>query len=161
MKSPIHSVKHIVNLTPTTAASGTIAIVNFAVAVVSPDANTSIEVVEGSVIKAVYLEFWFTGDDAVQGSMHGYFEKVPSGAPNMTFTQAANMTGYPNKNNVFISAQGLTPPNIQAGIPFFRGWIKIPKGKQRFALGDKLNLNWTGITDGTVCCGLVIYKEYR
>ncbi len=157
----IHSVKHIISLTPTTAAAAAIANVNFATAVVSPDADNSVEVVEGAVIKAIYVEFWFTSDDTTFGSTNAFFEKRPSGAATMTFANAQAMFSYPNKNNVMLSAQGLLSTVGGTPMALMRGWIKIPKGKQRMALGDIWTMNWTGLTNGTTVCGLVIYKEYR
>ncbi len=161
MRAPITAVKHLVNITPTTATVGTLNAIDLATAVVSVNANNSSEVVEGATIKAIYLEFWYTGDDAVQGSQQTYFEKRPSASPTMTFTNAGAIFSYPNKKNILFSSQGLTPSNTQNPIPIIRGWVKIPKGKQRFGLGDKLTFNFTGLTDGTVVCGLAIYKEYR
>ncbi len=161
MKAPIVSVKHIITLTPNTATVGTLNNLVIATAVVSPDANNSGEVVEGSVIKAVYLEFWATGDDAAQGSCAAFFEKSPSGLTLMTNAQSLAPFSYPNKKNIFHSFQGLMPSNTQNPMNIIKGWIKIPKGKQRMGLGDRLVYSHSGITDGTTICGIVIYKEYR
>lgn len=161
MKSPIHSVKHINQNTPTTVAAGAINNVLAIEAVTSLSANLSREVVEGAKVSAIYIEYWITSDDAAQGSMVISVEKVPAGATPMTYAQSVALWSYPNKKNILYTAQGLTPPNVQSGLPFVRQWIKIPKGKQRFGLEDKLYINISGISNGAVFCGMSIYKEYR
>ena len=88
------------------------------------------------------------------------FEKVPGGKPAMTAAQSADLSSYPNKNNVFFVSQGLYPADNQNPLPVMRGWFKIPKGKQRMALGDKLVINFHSQTNGIDACGISIYKEY-
>ncbi len=160
MKSPIHSTKHIVQNSLFTVTSGTI---NNATIISTVDVaakNTVTEVEEGCIIKAVYLEFWFTGDDAVAGTGIFTLEKLVSGAPNMTVAQSAILMDYPNKKNILFTQMGLMPPNTQYPMAVVKGWIKIPRGKQRFGLGDKLMLNMHAQSDGLTGCGFAIYKEY-
>ncbi len=160
MLSPIHSTKHIVQWQGLGVASSAIINLEIAKSVVLQDANLSTEVQEGAVVKAVFVEVWLTSDDATQGSCTATIEKRSGGQVAMTLTQSNAMYGYVNKKNILHTSQGLVPPNIQAGIPLIRQWIKIPKGKQRFGLDDILVLNVSGITNGANICGVAIYKEY-
>ncbi len=161
MLAPINSVKHIVNYNLAATAAAAITNNSVATAVVSPDANNSGEVVEGAIIKAVYIEIWITSDDAASAATVVSFEKIPAAATPQTYAQSLAMFSYPNKKNIFYTSEGLIPPNVQSGLPLLRGWFKVPKGKQRMGLGDKLLWNISGIGNGLSWCGLAIYKEYR
>jgi len=124
------------------------------------DGTNTDEVAVGSVIKAVYVEVWCLSDDAMGfGSTNITFEKVPSGGAAMNFGNSQALFQYPNKNNVLYITQGLVADQNSTPLPFMRMWIKIPKGKQRMSLGDRLVLNIAGITGVTACLQLV-YKEY-
>ncbi len=121
------------------------------------------DVVEGSIVKAVYLELWFKGN-AVAGTEDKFqlvVEKVPTGANGITFTEMNNLMTYANKKNILHTAQGVTGDLTTNSLPIHRMWIKIPKGKQRFGLGDSLEfaVSSTGATANT--CGLCIFKEYK
>lgn len=160
MKSPIHSVKQYNQYTPTTVALGAISNLTIVEGVNVTAANAVNECPEGALVKQVYLEFWITSDDATQGSVVASLEKIPASATAMTYAQSIALGTYPNKKNVLYTTQGLTPPNVQSGIPFVRGWFKIPKGKQRIGLGDKLVFNISGISNGANFCGFFLYKYY-
>ena len=86
---------------------------------------------------------------------------MPGTAPNATLSDITSMNSYANKKNILYTTQGVLGDTNSNPIPAMRGWFKIPKGKQRFGLGDKLNLNITSLTaDGMENCGIFIYKEY-
>ncbi len=157
----ISSNKHILQFVRAGIAQAAIANNVIAKSVAVPDsAATASEVKEGSVIRSVFVEMWITSDDATQGAVVVTLEKKPSSHPVMTNTQAFALNSYTNKNNILFTSQGLTPPNLQSGIPYIRQWVKIPKGKQRMALNDQLILNIAPDgTDGCTQCGLSIYKE--
>ncbi len=161
MRPIIKSVKHLTNLSRFTVPNGTTTnrVIVESVALASVDASQ--EVVEGSIIKAVWLELWVTANTAVVGSVVFTIEKVQNKQVAPTFTEMNNLNVYTNKKNILYTFQGLTSP-ISGGTPFpvHRGWIKIPKGKQRFGLGDELIFNFAPITEGLVVCGMVIFKEY-
>ncbi len=123
-------------------------------------ADSATEVQESSTIKAVYIELWITGDDAVQGSGVVTVEKRPSGHAAPSAAEMASLDSYDNKKNILISHMGLFPPNTQNPVNIFREWIAIPKGKQSFGLADLLSLNILAQSDGVQFCGLAIYKEY-
>ncbi len=158
MRPRVHTEKHIKQQSLLAVAGGAITNIGIATAVAVPT-SAVLEVREGCTISAVYVEIWITGDDAVQGTAIVSLEKVPAGATNMTAAQSAALNAYPNKRNVFHVQMGLTPPNTQYPMASIKGWFKIPKGKQRMALGDELVLNIHGQSDGVSACGVFIYKE--
>ncbi len=158
MRPKVHAEKHIKQAGLFTVTAGNITPLGIATAVAVPT-SAAIDVREGSTISAVYIEMWLSGDDAVMSTGINTFEKVPSAATAMTAAQSAALHSYPNKNNIFHTQQGLLPPNTQYPMPVIKGWFKIPQGKQRMALGDKLVLNIHGQSDGVDGCGFFLYKE--
>lgn len=160
MKAPIHSVKHIVQKTVATVGLGALATVPIVRAVKSGAVANPYDVEEGSVIKAVFVEFWVTSDDAAQGSFVLSIEKLNENTPIMTYAESIALDSYANKKNIYYTSQGLVAPNVSNPTPVIRQWVKIPKGKQRFGLDDTLYMNISGIGNGAQYCGMAIYKEY-
>ncbi len=163
MKAIINSVKHIVQESLKLIQEQTLAVTLLARTVdVEPTSPT--HVVVGSVIKAIYCEFWLLGESAQPCTATWSIEKVPNWTVNMTQTQAQDMHSYDNKRNILKIGQGIIGDSNSNPIPIIREWIKIPKGKQRFAQGDRLNLNVSciGETDnGLEICGFAVFKEYQ
>lgn len=161
MKSPIHSVKHYVQFTRATVATVSLASQKLVEGVNVADANLVYEVSEGSVIKAVFVEVWIE-NSANTGSFVVTLYKQTTGAALMTYAQSIALGTYAGKKNVLFVSQGL-PPNDGVGqpIPVLRQWMKIPKGKSRFGLGDTLRLTVTNAGgDDLDYCGFATYKEY-
>ncbi len=163
MRAPIHSKKHISQIAQSNVGQGAVVIETIALAIEgSSTAPNQIE--EGAIVKACYIEFWVSQDSAsVVGSYTVALLKRPGNAVVITTAQMAALHDYPNKNNILFTAQGLLTPNDGGQVPVLRAWYKIPKGKQRFGLGDALTLvirnnNATAIDINF--CGLAIYKEY-
>ncbi len=156
----VHSVKHFAQFSLANVALGGVAAKTIAVSVERPDANLTNEVVEGSTIKAVYLELWVTGDDAVTSSAIFAVLKRPSGTAAISAAEFAALGDYDNKKNILETHQGILPANTSNPLNIFRHWIKIPKGKQRMGLGDILSVEIFAQTDGVQFCGFATYKEY-
>ncbi len=161
----IHSTKHYVQTSPLKVAAtvlSSLTLVN-AKAVEDKSAGVSSEVEEGSTIKAIYCEYWLVSDemDAAASSFIFNIEKISSDGPNQSFADANFLYGYKNKKNVLFTSQGLMASDLANPVPIVRQWIKIPKGKQRFGLGDKLRVNFAGLAGAIEFCGLSIYKEYQ
>ncbi len=163
MRSPINSKKHIFQISQSTvaqAAAGTQTLVLAQEA--GPTAPQHVR--EGAIVKACYVEFWVSQDSAsVVGSYTVVLFKDPGGNATTNSANLAALHDYSNKKNILFTAQGLLTPNDGGQVPVIRGWYKIPKGKQRFGLGDALRLmirnnNATAIDINF--CGLAIYKEY-
>ncbi len=159
----IQSTKHYNQFTPTTVASGTILNTSIVTAahVADVTAASPILIPEGSIVKAVYIEMWITSDDAGQGSFQMVLEKIPAGATPPTFSIANSLTAYANKKNVLYVTRGLSSITTGTPIPVIRGWYKIPKGKQRFGLDDRLILSISAIANGMTFCGFFLYKSYQ
>ncbi len=161
MRPIIVTEKHIVQSTIATVAAGAITKRNIVTAVAVAAKDTPGEVDVGSRVSAVYVEFWINSNAAVMGSCNITLEKLVAGGTAMTFTQSNNLSTYPNKKNILYITQGLSPSesaNPRLGIG---GWFKIPKGKQRFGLGDILTVNFSAITGGIELCGFAVFKEQK
>ncbi len=159
MRPPIQSVKHIVQHAGVAVAQG----VNtpfVEVTAVKDYEGSPIECPVGAVIKAIYVEAWILSDTTAFGNCVLSVEKRKGGQVAMTAGQSTTLDSYPNKANIFYVTQGLTPPNTSNPMPFIRQWIKIPKGKQRMALGDSISVNIGAIVLQLEVCGLSIYKHY-
>ena len=157
----VHSKKHYAQITLSTATTGTRNNETLVTAVESTVANTANEVREGSTIKAVWFEMWAIGTTADQ-FYTAIVVKLPSGLGNPSFTNMTNLFAYENKKNILYTTQGLTGNDgISIPLPIYKDWIKIPKSKQRFGLGDKLMFVIASRGDATLTyCGIAVYKEY-
>ncbi len=160
MRPIIKSIKHYVHLPATGVASG--AIGNFimveAIAKGAAVANAS-DVEEGAIIKACYVEMWVKSDNP-NFTVSGLIMKRPANVTNVAFADMGNLGAYPNKKNVLEFHQGLSPSGDQV-LALFRGWYKVPKGKQRFGLGDKLSVTVAFTGSAGDMCGFATYKEYE
>ncbi len=159
MRAPITSAKHVVQTSVQTVAFGARLNIDVAKVVDTPDAAIAVEVHAGSVIKAVYVEYWVNGTDANQSSCTAIVTKVPAGA-SITAGDLQALQAYLNKKNVLHTFQGLIGDSNSNPIPVIRQWIKIPKGKQRFGTGDVFVVSFLGLTADISVCGFCIYKEY-
>jgi len=77
-----------------------------------------------------------------------------------TFADMSALNLYTNKKNVLYHTQGLSNDQDADAIPFVRQWFKIPKGKQRFGLADRLYLVVSAIAIDQTICGHMVFKEY-
>ncbi len=163
MRPVIKTKKHIVQISQSTVAQA----VAVSTVLVDAEEGTSSQpqvVEEGAIVKACYVEFWVSQDSAsVVGSYTLALLKDPNSLSAPTTGEMAALHDYANKKNILFTAQGLLTPNDGGQVPIIRGWYKIPKGKQRFGLSDRLivtirNNNATAIDINF--CGLAIYKEY-
>ncbi len=157
MRPHVTTEKHFAQRSLFGVASG--AISNFAIltAVAVPAAANHVR--EGCIISALYVEMWLTSDDAAQGSAVVTVEKLDGGKAVMSTGNAGALNDYTNKKNIFHTQMGLLPPNTQSPLASIKGWIKIPKSKQRFGLGDRMEMNIFAQSNGVSGCGTFIYKE--
>ncbi len=163
MRAPIHSVKHYVQTSLATVTGLALLNTNLVVAVEGPSANLVNEVVEGAIVKAVYVELWVRASGASPGSFVFVIEKRPGISSSvMNTTDMAALGDYENKKNVLYTTQGLVNDNSADAIFAYKGWLKIPKSKQRFGLNDILSWSVFAQTSvDLVVCGMTTYKEYR
>lgn len=161
MRAPIHSVKHYVQFPIDQITTGTRQTVILLQSVESTTANAANEVAEGSIVKAVYVELWLQNEGSQGESIVTIMKDTDLGS-GPTFGQMAALFAYTAKKNIFFTHQGLTTNDaIAAPINIIRGWIKIPKSKQRMGLGDRLILSISNTSSQDLNrCGMAIYKEY-
>ena len=157
----VHSTKHYVQTTLSTATTLARNVETIATAVERSLANASTEVESGSTVKAVYMEMWTIGSVSNQ-FFTAIVVKLPGGLGNPNFTDMTDLFSWENKKNILYTTQGLASNDGIAGpYPLYKGWIKIPKSKQRFGLGDKLAFVIASRgTDDINYCGFFTYKEY-
>ncbi len=133
-------------------------------AVVAPATTLASDVKEGSIVKAIHLEYWIGNFSAttVSAQFVAVMEKVPANQAGVTFAQITNLGAYLNKKNILWTSQGVLSPSIDGGItiPVIRDWLKVPKGKQRMGQGDRLIFSIAAIGGILRECGLTTYKEY-
>ena len=161
VRAMVHSVKHYVQFPIDQIGMGTSQSNRVMIAIVQTSANIANEISEGSTIKAVFFELWLQNE----GTLSEFIvtiSKNPEDGTGPTFAEQASLFTYTNKKNVLYTTQGLTPNDGVSGpINVLRGWIKIPKSKQRFGLGDSLTLNISNVsTNDLVRCGFCTFKEY-
>jgi len=163
MRPPINSAKHIPQTTLTSISIGTVVNIDLArvSALSAPDPAIAVEIAQGTVIKAIYLEYWIQGAGAQPGTYSVLIEKAVNSSAGITNGAFAVLHTYINKKNVLETHQGIVGDSNSNPIPVFRGWVKIPKGKQRFGIGDALVLTLRSITETTEICGFAIYKAYN
>ncbi len=158
----VHSTKHYVQISRSQVATVARTNIDLVLAVESTVANAVDEVQEGATVKAVYIELWLL-DTANDGSnLVMVAKQIFGGATAPNFTQTQALGTYLNKKNILFVHQGLSPNNgVGNPVAILRGWIKIPKSKQRFGLGDELTLTIAnmGLND-LEFCGFATYKEY-
>ncbi len=164
MTSPINSVKHFVPRTITALASGSVSgqtIINTIAKGGTRDTVDDVE--EGAVIKAIHVELWINGQ-GTSGTGTGAFTlilvKIPAGGTAPDATDMLNLQSYENKRNILYTTQGVIAGQGAQSIPLYRNWLIIPKGKQRFALGDIFQVVLLATGAELDLCGLSMYKEY-
>ncbi len=160
VRAVINSAKRVAQYPLATVTGNMFAANTIAVVRQSPDLSVATQVAVGTVIKAVYVELWINAGGMNIGSVVTTVEKSIAESV-MTFGDSTNINGYVNKKNIFEIHQGSTAEQNANPVPFFRGWIKIPKGKQRFGLGDSLLLNISALADDVQFCGVAIFKAYN
>ncbi len=161
MRAPIHSTKHYVQMSLASVAAATVVNTVLVSGVPVADKNTVSEVEEGALVKAVFIELWLLGQTNNQ-FFTVIFGKYPSNAPAATLADMAALGDWDGKKNILYTTQGLAP-NDGVGQPInvIRQWFKIPKGKQRMGLNDRLQLQVASRGDGVLdFCGFATFKEF-
>ncbi len=160
MRPQIHSEKHYVQTSLSTIVGGAQLSIKLADGTQAVDAVAD-NVTVGNTIKAVFVEMWVLAQDTVPGSVLMSLYKAVGNDPLITTAEAAALHSWPGKKNCFYHTQGVIGDQDTNAVPFIRQWFKIPKGKQRFGLNDRLLLNIfaQGTVDLTIC-GFATYKEY-
>ncbi len=159
MRPPIHSKKHYVQeslMTITAGAVDTNIMVN---AIEQPVALP--DVVEGALVKAIFIERWVRTNDTAPGAFTAIVVKHNGGVNDPSAAEMAALGDWNNKKNILYTTQGLSNDTNSIATPFLRNWIKIPKGKQRMGLGDTIRLHIFAQALDQNVCGFATYKEYN
>ncbi len=158
----VHSNKHYVQTSIATITGGQSSNISLVQSVAVANKDSVFEVEEGSTIKAVYVEHWWKAGSASNVATGiATIHKIPGGGSNFTFAEMAALGSAANKKNILYTTQGLVNTVSGSAINFIKGWIKIPKSKQRFGLGDFLMLSISASASIDLHhCGFATYKEY-
>ncbi len=156
----VHSIKHYVQHSIGTTVPGTEEDTTIVNAVLVQDQNTVSEVVEGATVKAVYVELWLRSAATAASSFVFIICKLPSGTNDPTDAEMAALGTWNNKKNILYTSQGLVNDVDSTALSVFKGWVKIPKGKQRMGLGDKFTWHLRAVGQSINFCGFETYKEY-
>ncbi len=157
----VHSTKHYVQQSIGTTVVGTNTDTTISVSVPVVDKNTVAEVEEGSSVKAVYVELWIRSAATAAASFTFIICKRPSGLGVPTDAEMAALGDWDNKKNILFTSQGLINDVDSSAMNLVRGWIKIPKSKQRQGLGDRLSWHLRTVGQSLNFCGFETYKEYQ
>ncbi len=160
MRPIISSKKHYVQESITAVAAGATDHI-FIANSVAPDAVTDVgEVVEGSIIKAIYVELWIRGSATAAASGQVILWKKSGDTTDPTAADLAALGDWDNKKNILYTTMGLYNDVDADAIPVMRQWFKIPRGKQRMGLGDAFKISLLATGQGINVCGFFTYKEY-
>ncbi len=163
MLAPISSMKHYVQVTNSALTSGSISVTSLVDGVVRGFDRTATNMVdEGAVIKAIFIEWWLNGSGASDATTQFNFIviKTEGQGTNPTAAELLNLQSFDNKKNVLFSSQGVLAGAGSQSIPVVRQWFRIPKGKQRFGLNDRIQVALTTTGQTLQHCGFATYKEY-
>ncbi len=157
----VHSSKHYVQFGISQVGFGTRETINLVKSVEGSAADLDKEVAEGNGVKAIYIELWLQNQGNL-GESIVTLSKDPEDGTGPSFAEMAALNGYLNKKNILFTHQGLTSNDGVSGpVAVMRNWFKVPKSKQRFGLGDKINLNVSNVSSNDLNrCGFALFKEY-
>ena len=162
MKPKINSEKHIVQLNRATIAGLSISgltLVNVVAQSATPTNPPDVTI--GTDVKACFVQLWISGQNNVQSAVTLFIEKVPNNGSIPSPSVVSLLNEYTNKKNILHTVQGIVGDTGSTNpIPLLNGWYKIPKGKQRFGLGDSLRIIIQAKDTDIEFCGLAIFKAY-
>ncbi len=122
MVAPINAIKHMVNIENSAVADAARRTIIVVQGVAQNAVSAVQDVVEGAIVKAVYVELWFKGN-AVAGTEDKFqfvIEKLVSGSNGITFTEMNNLMTYENKRNILFTSQGVTGDLTTQSVPIHR-----------------------------------------
>ncbi len=155
----VHSKKHYVQTSLETVTAG---VPNHNVLVSALENPTSVEeITEGSTVKAIFIEYWIRSASLTPASGQAIIYKESSDTTTPTATEMAALGDWDNKKNIFYTTMGLFNDADADAINIYKGWLKIPRGKQRFGLGDTLRISVFSPSIDLHLCGFATFKEYN
>ncbi len=161
---PINRIKHVVDLSSTTAAAATVNYV-IAAATDTPTLGVTNSVETGSKINGVYLRFEVASNEAIDlgaiPNFYFYVWKNPGG--NLTRPAPNAVGSNDNKRFVIHQEMKMIENKGQGSNPrtMFDGVIVIPKGMRRMGPNDILEVATLCPALDTAQCVQIHYKEFR
>ncbi len=156
----VHSTKHYVQQSIGTSVPGTPTNTALVVGVKVVDKDVVSDVEEGTSVKAVYIEQWLRSAATAASSFVFIVVKRPAGVQAPTDAELAALGDYDNKKNILFTSQGLVNDVDSTALSVHRGWLGIPKSKQRMGLGDIVSWHLRAVGQSINFCGFSTYKEY-
>ncbi len=119
------------------------------------------DVKRGSLVKAIWIEFWYYGlnQTEVNDILDVYLIKNPG--TNLTLPNPGTIGTSNEKQWVIREWRGLADNKVNGGKPYIQQgrWFKIPKRFQRMGTDDTWSLVVRSATTGNFCSKF-IYKWY-
>ncbi len=156
----VHSTKHYVQQSIGSSVVGTPTNTTIVSGVAVVNKNAVAEVEEGTSVKAIFVEQWLRSAATAASSFVFIILKRPGGLGAPTDAQLAALGDFPNKKNILFCSQGLVNDVDSTALSVHRGWLKIPKSKQRMGLGDIISWHLRAVGQTINFCGFETYKEY-
>ncbi len=155
----VNSIKNSVDFIDGISAA-TVVKKTIAIAKDNPATTIQNEVKRGSLIKAIWLEFWYYGTSPSNTNdiMDAYVIKNPGN--NLTDPDPGTVGTSNEKKFVFREWRGIVGNKSLGGFPYrWSGWLRIPKRYQRMGTDDILKFVLISPTTGNLCTKF-IYKWY-
>jgi len=162
---PVNSEKRYNVLGPLIVAAGAVTKITLVESTTLGTVGGTTDVPVGAHVKAVFVELWVGGNSSGTGNIAQVDLIVGKTKDSQNTSLTAAQSLLPNdlewKNHILIKSKGNVSPQVNAGfIPFLRGWIKIPKSLQRFAIDERLMIYITASSFDLAVCGVATYKFY-
>ncbi len=103
---------------------------------------------------------WARAGSTTPSSGQAILYKRVSDQSNPSTTDMAALGDWDGKKNIYYTTMGLYNDQDADATIMYRGWIKIPKSKQTFGLGDRIQFSVFTPTIDLQICGFALYKEY-
>ncbi len=161
-KTPIMSIKHVIDASGTTSGGSTPTIIPIVLAVRNPVATSPTEVNTGSTVGSIFISVFVLGSTAtVSGLVDWYIWKNPGSGFGNNAPDVGNTGINANRRFVFHEEKGLA--STEDGTPMvFKGVIRIPPRFRRMGDEDTMELRLLTPTGfDAQFCVKAIFKEYQ
>ncbi len=122
------------------------------------------DVERGCAIRAVWVEFWITStalvSEGVTTGVDLYFWK--NSGSNLTSPIPGTEGSSNEKKYIFKVWKGLIGSRKEGYPPYsWKGWIRVPRGHQRMAANDLLQITLQSTGVNALFCHKFVYKWYK
>ncbi len=154
---PVKSVKHEVTWSNLAIDGSAIQTIDLAIGTSPSALNAVTEVDIGSSVKSIYFELNIAAQVITNPKVfHWKVQVIPNGITPITPATYFST----DRKNIIHRGMEMLPKDV--GTVFKRIFVvRIPRGKSRISVGDKISLIWVVSSAETVnFCGFAIYKEF-